>query len=43
MTWTDERHHEPGDCPPIPTPYIQLIARALIILALVTLAVLAWG
>ena len=39
----EENGHEPGDCPPIPTPYVQLVARALVILALVALAVLAWG
>jgi hypothetical protein len=38
----DENAHAPGDCPPMPTPYIVLIARALVILALVGLAWLAW-
>ena len=38
----EENAHAPGDCPPMPTPWIILAARALVILALVALAVLAW-
>ena len=38
----EENAHEPGDCPSIPTPYVTLLARALVILELVALALLAW-
>jgi hypothetical protein len=40
--WTDENARELGDPVRIPVPVIVLIARALVILALVALAVLAW-
>ena len=42
MTWTDENARELGDPVHIPVPVVTLIARALVILALVALAVLAW-
>ena len=26
MNWSDENAHAPGDCPPMPTPWIILAA-----------------